>query len=87
MSWMTKEGSSSASGQSPPHSPLNELAQLSAASTRHDGATAARWDCVLDGGYNSQAGGTTQSADSRSSGVAVGKSPGKGVVYPSEGFS
>jgi hypothetical protein len=86
MSWMTKEGSLSASARSPPHSLLNELALLSAALTRHEGTTAARWDCVVDGRCNSQAGNTTQGANSCRTDKAVGKPPDKGVVYPSEGF-
>ena len=45
MSWMTKGGSSSALGQSPPPFPLNELARGGVASTRHEaGAT-----CCVDG--------------------------------------
>jgi hypothetical protein len=86
MSWMTKEGSSSASEQSPPHSLLNELARFSAISRRREGATAARWGCVVDARYNSQAGNATQSADGRQADRAVGTPPDKGVVYPSEGF-
>jgi hypothetical protein len=70
----------------PPHSLLNELARFSAASTRHDGAIAARWDCVVDGRYKSREGSTTRSAASRRTDKAVGKPPDKGVVYPSEGF-
>lgn len=86
MSWMTKEGSSSASGQSPPHSLPNELARFGGASTRVDGAVAAaHWDCVVDGRYKSQAGNTTRRAESRTD-KAVGKPPAKGVVYPFEGF-
>lgn len=86
MSWMTKEGSSSASGRSPPHSLLNEFARFGAASTRDDGAIAALWDRVVDGRYNSLAGSTTLRAESRRTDKAVGKPPAEGVVYPSEGF-
>jgi hypothetical protein len=47
MSWMTKEGSSSASGPSPQHFPPSELARCQVAPTRHD-ATETGWVGVVD---------------------------------------
>jgi hypothetical protein len=86
MSWMTKEGSSSALGQSPLRFPLNELERSGVALTTHEATTAACCDCLADGRYGQQSGATTKGADPCWTGKAVGKSPDEGGVHPSEGF-
>ena len=86
MSWMSKEGSSSALGQSPLRFPLNELGRSGVALTTHEGGTAACCDCVVDGRDGQQSRPATKGADPCWTGKAVGKSPDEGGVYPSEGF-
>jgi hypothetical protein len=85
MSWMTKEGSSSALGQSPLRFPLNELGRFGVALTTHEGGTAACCDCVVDGRHGQQSRPATKGAGPWT-GKAVGKSPDEGGVHPSEGF-
>jgi hypothetical protein len=85
MSWMTKGGSSSASGQSLLRFPLNEPARRKLASTIQEAATATRCDCVVDSPCDPQPGNTTKGADTCWTG-RVGKPPDEGGVYPSEGF-
>jgi hypothetical protein len=83
MSWMTKEGSLSASGQSPLDFPLSERALHEVVRTRHDATGATSCVCVV--------------ADRRSShpatkgaivcrGARPWKPLGKGGVYRFEGF-
>ena len=86
MSWMSKEGSSSALGQSPLRFPLNELGRSGVALTTHEAGTAACCDCVVDGRHGQQSRPTTKGVDPCWTGKAVGKSPDEGGVYPSEGF-
>jgi hypothetical protein len=79
MSWMTKDGSSSASGQSPLRFPLSEVAPA-----RHDATDAARCVCVVNNRCSSAA--TTKGATIYWVGKAVGKPLGEGGVYRFEGF-
>jgi hypothetical protein len=85
MSWMSKEGSSSALGQSPLRFPLNEFAPRGVALTTHEVSTVACCDCVVDGRYDQQSGATTKDVDICRTGRAVGKPSDEGV-YPPEGF-
>src|SRR5271154_4797595 len=86
MSWMTKEGSSSALEQSLLHFPLNELGRCGVAS-RAPEATAVTC-CDLDGDSRraQQAARTTGDTDTSWKASAAGRPPERGGVYPSEGF-
>ena len=84
MSWMTKGGSSSASGRLPLNSQLNELAWREVACTKHEGSGGPRRDCGVDGQRRPQPSKTTNGADFRGAGRA--SPPAEGVVYLSEGF-
>jgi len=85
MSWMTKGGSSSASGQSLLRFQLNEPAPHDLASATQGATTATRCDCVVDSPCGPQPGDTTKIAVTCWTG-RVGKPSDKGGVYPSEGF-
>jgi hypothetical protein len=84
MSWMTKEGSSLASGQSPLDSWLSELARREVAPRRHDATDATECACVVDD--RGASGATTKRATIRWAGRAVGKPLGERGVYRFEGF-
>jgi hypothetical protein len=84
MSWMTKGGSSSASGRSPLPCPPNEFAPRGAVHTRHDAADATGCVCVVDGWRS--LGATTKGAIISGDGKAVGKPLGEGGIYRFEGF-
>src|ERR1700722_6189949 len=86
MSWMTKGGSSSALGQSPPPFPLNELARGGVASTRHEVTALTCCDRHGDGRWARQAARTTKGTDTSWTAGALGRPPERGGVYPSEGF-
>ncbi len=83
MSWMTKEGSLSASGQSPLHFPPNALAQRGAASHKYEAATACG-EFVLK--KQSIPSPNTKGGDRRWTVRAAGKPLDQGGVYRFEGF-
>ena len=80
MSWMTKEGSSSALAQPQPRFQLNEPASLETDRPEDPAETVARRECVV-GGRCAQPSGTESAKKSWIAGTAAGES-----VYPSEGF-
>ena len=87
MSWMTKGGSSSASGQSPLRFPLNELARRGVAPTEHECATveALRIHSSMANGVR-RTGSTTKSAEHLAGRRGRWERLRQEVVYPSEGF-
>jgi hypothetical protein len=84
MSWMTKEGSSSALGRWPLHFRLSELARCGVACPPYEGTTFTRCGFVIEDQCSS--GSTTKGADICRAGKAVGEPPDEGGIYRSEGF-
>jgi hypothetical protein len=84
MSWTTKEGSSSASGQSPLHFPLSELARREVALTPHDATDVTSCVCFFSDRRSSSA--ATKGAILGWGSKAVGKPLGEGGVHLFEGF-
>jgi hypothetical protein len=83
MSWMTKEGSSSALGQLLPRFQPSEPSPREVAPGRHDAGAADR-DCIV--GDRGASAAATGRAATRSVGKALGEPLGQGGVYGFEGF-